>query len=297
MSDKGKTGRGEQQPRAPGDVHDVFEFAWFTQTFIMLLTSVDAIFSIGGCGGAISCMNVWRTDKGEPEEPGSANTKVSTEDDYKRVKNLIQNTVGTTAQKSATDTNIAYMIRAILGISSPKALRGFRGVWSSEHAAIMLNQLERLRTIALQKEKINNFILTLGNKLAKKCMARLRDPPAPAEAADAPAGTAGKVFKTGMALKMAITRDDMSRYDPARLAGRHRINHGRCSEPVTEAMLLEYDLAVKFAKDEIIGMQESCNVSDDKTDEDGKGKPIKTNHKAKQKRQAAPTSQPKGSSR
>ena len=41
MSDKGKTGRGEQQPRAPGDVHDVFEFAWFTQTFIMLLTSVD----------------------------------------------------------------------------------------------------------------------------------------------------------------------------------------------------------------------------------------------------------------
>ena len=93
MSDKGKTGRGEQQPRAPGDVHDVFEFAWFTQTFIMLLTSVDAIFSIGGCGGAISCMNVWRTDKGEPEEPGSANTKVSTEDDYKRVKNLIQNTL------------------------------------------------------------------------------------------------------------------------------------------------------------------------------------------------------------
>ena len=284
MSDKGKTGRGVTgggtQPRAPGNVHDIFGQTWFTPTFIMLLTSVDAIFSIGGFGGAINPMNVWRTDKGEPEEPGSANTRISTEEDFKRVKQLILDTVGKIAQKSATDTNIAYMVRAILGISSPKAKRGFLGTWSSAHAAIMLNQLERVRTIAMEKNKINNFILTLGIKLAKKSMARLRDPPAPAEAADAPSGTAGKVFKMSTALKMVITRDDMSRYDPGRLAGRHRINHGRCTEPVTEEMMLEYDQAVKFVKDEIIEMQESCNINDDKTDEDGKGKPIKTNHKA-----------------
>ena len=96
----------------------------------------------------------------------------SSDEDFERVNALAHGAFGSDGLKTPSDSAATGVMRALLGISSARSKKGFRGIWSAQHVWGILNLLERARTAYTARDKANTSLCSFGNA-ARRSVSRM----------------------------------------------------------------------------------------------------------------------------